>query len=221
MTRRPERSLPPGCFEALYARDPDPWRFATSAYERAKYDATLAALPRPRYAAALEVGCSIGVLTARLAERCERLLAVDVVEAALAEARRRGRDLPQVRFARRRLPGETPEGRFDLVLLSEVAYCWDADDLARAAGYLADALAPGGDLLLVRWIKATNYPLSGDDAAEGLIRAVAPFAAATASARTESYRLDLLRRTKGSGSNWTGPLRLDQDLVAIGRPRGR
>ena len=47
---RPASSLPPGYFEAIYARDPDPWRFADSAYERAKYDATLAALPRPRYA---------------------------------------------------------------------------------------------------------------------------------------------------------------------------
>ena len=34
----------PGYFERLYARDPDPWRFATSEYERDKYAATLAAL---------------------------------------------------------------------------------------------------------------------------------------------------------------------------------
>ena len=40
-----KRSLEPAYFEALYAADPDPWRFATSAYEREKYTATLAALP--------------------------------------------------------------------------------------------------------------------------------------------------------------------------------
>jgi hypothetical protein len=55
--------LPAAYFDALYARDPDPWRFATSDYERAKYRATLAALPGPLLGAALEVGCSIGVLT--------------------------------------------------------------------------------------------------------------------------------------------------------------
>ena len=37
------------------------------AYEREKYDLTLAALPEARYASALEVGCSIGVLTHDLA----------------------------------------------------------------------------------------------------------------------------------------------------------
>ena len=44
--RRPAASLPAAYFEAIYERDPDPWRFQTSAYERAKYDATLAALGR-------------------------------------------------------------------------------------------------------------------------------------------------------------------------------
>ena len=63
-------------FEALYAADPDPWDFETSAYEQAKYDATIAALPPGPISTALEVGCSIGVLTERLARPCDRLLAV-------------------------------------------------------------------------------------------------------------------------------------------------
>ena len=48
-------------FEALYAADEDPWDFTTSAYERAKYDRTVAALGDRRFARGLEVGCSIGV----------------------------------------------------------------------------------------------------------------------------------------------------------------
>ena len=48
-------------FEGIYADGPDPWGFETSEYERRKYDLTLAALPRRRYARALEPGCSIGV----------------------------------------------------------------------------------------------------------------------------------------------------------------
>ena len=74
----------PEFFERLYAAEPDPWGFETSAYERAKYDATIAALPPGPISTALEVGCSIGVLTERLARRCDRLLAVDVSEAARA-----------------------------------------------------------------------------------------------------------------------------------------
>ncbi|MFC7609312.1 SAM-dependent methyltransferase [Teichococcus aestuarii] len=68
----PTGSLPAAYFEALYAADPDPWRFRDSAYEAGKYAATLAALERPRYGRVLEVGCSIGVLTKQLAGRCDR-----------------------------------------------------------------------------------------------------------------------------------------------------
>ncbi len=74
---------PPEYFEQLYVRDPDPWRFATSGYERDKYAATLAALPNRRFASGFEVGCSIGVLTRQLAERCDALLAADGSPTAL------------------------------------------------------------------------------------------------------------------------------------------
>ena len=75
-------SLPAAYFAALYQADADPWRFASSDYERRKYAATLAALPRRAYRREFEVGCSIGVLTSQLARRCEHLLAVDVVDTA-------------------------------------------------------------------------------------------------------------------------------------------
>lgn len=187
-------SLPAGYFEALYAADPDPWRFASSEYEREKYAATLGALTRPRYRRALEVGCSIGVLTAALAPRCDALLAIDLAEAALDQARARCRHLPQVGFARLAVPGDWPAGRFDLILLSEVLYYLDAGDLARLAVHVAAALAPGGEALLVHWTGATDYPLSGDEAAEAFIAALAPVAPLGHRARTARYRLDRLHR---------------------------
>ncbi len=95
---RATSTLPTEYFDALYASDPDPWKFATSPYEKEKYALTLAACPRARYVSALEVGCSIGVLTQDVASRCDRLLAVDVAEAPLLEAKRRCADLPAVRF---------------------------------------------------------------------------------------------------------------------------
>jgi SAM-dependent methyltransferase len=189
---RQATSLPPDYFEARYAADPDPWRFATSDYERAKYAATLAALPRARYAATLEVGCSIGVLTAALAPRCDALLALDVVEAVLESARARCADRPQVRFARMTVPGDWPEGRFDLVLLSEVAYYLDRADLARLVGRVRGSLLPGGDCVLVHWLGETDYPLSGDEAADAFIADAADFARVASAARTEEYRLDVL-----------------------------
>jgi hypothetical protein len=108
MSRR-QSSIPARYFDDLYAGERDPWEFETSAYEQAKYDATLAALPRPRYRRGLEIGCSIGVLTARLAGRCGSLVAITF---------RRKRSTPPVcdagRFqtSRSRLSACRPNGRW-------------------------------------------------------------------------------------------------------------
>jgi len=191
---RRERSIGPDYFEALYRERSDPWDFETSAYEQAKYEDTLAALPAPRIGDALEVGCANGVLTRRLAARCGRLLAVDVSATALAAARRRCADQPHVRFGKRRLPQEAPDGPFDLILLSEVVYYWDEDDSARLAAWLPRAVRPGGHILLVHWLGETDYPQSGDDAVTGLAERLGDAIAVVRADRREQYRLDLWRR---------------------------
>jgi cyclopropane fatty-acyl-phospholipid synthase-like methyltransferase len=192
---RPTNSLPSDYFEAIYARDPDPWGFADSAYERAKYDATLAALAQTRYGRVLEVGCSIGVLTRDLAPRCGMLLAIDAAAAPLEAARARCAGVPQVACQQMRVPQDWPaaEGAFDLILLSEVVYYLDAADVGRLAARVRASLAPGGEVLLVHWTGATDYPLSGDAATAIFLGEAAGFAAVTRQARAERYRLDLLR----------------------------
>jgi SAM-dependent methyltransferase len=187
------QSLPASYFEALYAADPDPWKFRSSDYETAKYAATLAALPRPRYSQALEIGCSIGVLTRMLAPRCDRLLALDGSARALADARRHCADLPQAVFEQREIPRQWPRGRFDLILFSEILYYLDEEDLARVAAQTLRALRPGGEVLLVHWIGTTDYPLSGDAAVEGFLTAAGPSLQMASQSRTDRYRMDLLR----------------------------
>ena len=187
------RTLQPDYFAGCYADDPDPWRFATSPYEAAKYAATCEALPKPRYGSALEVGCSIGVLTQALAERCDALVAVDAAEAALDRARARCRDLPQVSFAGLHVPTHWPLGRFDLILLSEVVYYLDAADVARLVARVRDSLRPDGDVVLVHWTGETHYPLSGDEAAELFIREAGAAMRVSHQARTACYRLDVLQ----------------------------
>lgn len=155
-------SIDAGYFEDLYAADPDPWDFATSPYEAAKYDATVAALPRSRYGAALEVGCAVGVLTTRLAARCDALLAIDVAERALAEARARCAGVAHVTFAQAAVPDETPAGPFDLVVVSEVGYYLSPPDLARFERQLAARVVAGGHVVLVHWTGPTDYPLTAD-----------------------------------------------------------
>jgi SAM-dependent methyltransferase len=194
-------SLPPAYFEDVYGANEDPWGFATSPYEREKYAATVAALPRARYRYGFEVGCSIGVLTSLLATRCMSLLSVDVVESVVEQARERCRDLPQVRFARMVVPQEFPNDTFDLVVLSEVGYYWSLETLQDAKARIVGALEPGGHLLLVHWTPFVHdYPLTGDqvheaflDTGDGLpLRHLC-------GTRAEKYRLDLLERVAKEG----------------------
>ena len=54
-------------FDRMYSESPDPWQLGGRWYEQRKYAITLALLPYARYRHAFEPGCSIGVLTERLA----------------------------------------------------------------------------------------------------------------------------------------------------------
>lgn len=187
-------SLPPDYFDSLYARDADPWRFETSAYEREKYDKTIRSLGRPRYGRALEVGCSNGVLTQRLAPICDHLIAIDVAEAALDQARRRLGAEAHVTLLRAGLPDQLPSGPFDLIVLSEVLYYLDEADLKRAARACLDRLAPAGEVLLVHWLGATpDYPLSGDEAAEIFLKETQETLTKALTLRREQYRLERLQ----------------------------
>ena len=154
-------------FDALYTRTPDPWGMETSAYEAAKYDATLAALGERRFRSGLEVGCSIGVLSERLAARCERLLGLDVSPVALERAKRR---VPAVRFLRAEVPDDWPTDRYDLVVLSEVLYFLSAAEVAAMACLVARDLAGGGTAVVVNWTGENDRPLDGDAAADLFMR---------------------------------------------------
>lgn len=184
----------PGYFDALYAADADPWRFETSEYEAVKYADTIAALPRPHYAAAVEFGCSIGVLTEQLARHADAVLGIDVAQVALDRAAARCAALSNVSFSRMRIPDEMPERRFDLIMLSEVLYYFEPETLARLADRLREIAVPDADLVLVHWLGPTpDYPLNGDAAVDGFLAASAGWAQVMRQERRQDYRLDILR----------------------------
>jgi SAM-dependent methyltransferase len=191
--RRTE-SIPPDHFQNLYEREIDPWAFETSAYEKAKYEATLDAIG-PDGGDLLEIGCSIGVLTQLLAARCRHVLAVDVADRALAAAQRRCRGESNIEFRRLNLPKELPPALFDTVLLSEVGYYWDLGDLDRFAAWLPSSLTPRGRCVLVHWTGETDYPLTGDEVHDRLLQQLAPALRPERSLRRPEYRLDVLARS--------------------------
>ncbi|WP_353363666.1 SAM-dependent methyltransferase [Mycobacterium sp.] len=158
--------LPDRYFDELYARSRDPWRLADRWYEKRKYAITLAMLPQPVYRHALELGCSVGVLTEALTARCDHVTATDIARAALCEtdARLRAAGRRQhVTLQRTSIDCAWPADDFDLVVLSEVAYYLSENTLRRVMDSEVSKLLPGTTVLAAHWRHpVSGYPLDGD-----------------------------------------------------------
>lgn len=142
----------------------------------------------------LEIGCSIGVLTHKLAARADAVVALDISESAIATARERGADLANVEFLAADFLQADLSGAFDLILFSEVLYYLTPEDLQAAARRTADLLEPGGEVMLVHWLGQGHHTLTGDQATDGFVTALGPGFRPIRQKRKRRYRLDHLRR---------------------------
>ncbi|CAN5543241.1 SAM-dependent methyltransferase [soil metagenome] len=138
-------------FEGCWERSDDPWEHATRWYERRKYRLTVEALPRSRYRRCFEPGSGTGLLTCLLASRVDALVAMERHPRGAAATRRRCDDLPNVRAVTGEIPGDWPDGRFDLIVLSELLYYLDAPALHTTLDRAAGSLEPDGHLVAVHY----------------------------------------------------------------------
>lgn len=188
-------SLSAAYFDGIFAGDDDPWNLASSDYEAAKFDHTRSVLADRRYANGFEVGCAHGILTERIVDLCDRLLAIDISRHAVARAQRRLAGRRHLDIEMMAFPGEAPaEAGFELVVLSEVIYYWNAQDLARAGDWLRSKVVTGGRVILVHYTGATDYPHSADVAVETLWAGLADDFIIQRAEREARYRLDLWER---------------------------
>ena len=162
--------LPDDYFGEMYSQSADPWELGTRWYEQRKYAITLAMLPKERYAHAFEPGCSIGVLTALLTERCTRVTAVDVVAAALESAQRRLTDVGRcdhVTLLCQSVDEPWPPGPSDLQVLSEIRYNLTPNVLRDILDRECPRLALGATVIAAHWRhQVDGYLMSGDQANE-------------------------------------------------------
>lgn len=159
-------------FERLHAQSSDPWHYESAWYERRKRSLTLAMLSRPHYHRIFEPGCSIGVLSAELAPRCDALVCWDFSPSAVAASQRRLASWPHVRVERGELPpidersgtSGSLEVEFDLIVFSELGYYLEPDALSATIQTLKRALHEEGELVACHWRQplADGY-LSGDE----------------------------------------------------------
>ncbi|MDL2185459.1 SAM-dependent methyltransferase [Pseudomonas sp. ChxA] len=138
-------------FDQLFAGNDDPWAFRQRWYEQRKRALTLAVLTRTHYTSIFEPGCANGELSAELAARCDRLVCCDTAAAAVALAQARLLGFAHAQVHQSRLPQEWPYGQFELIVLSELCYYLDADDLQRLIDCALKALTDNGQLLACHW----------------------------------------------------------------------
>jgi SAM-dependent methyltransferase len=139
-------------FAEIFTARNDPWDYEGTAFEFEKRQAVIELLDIARngdcFRRAWEIGCAEGVLTARLAEMCERLCAVDFIPLALQRARARCLGFDNISFSEWDLTRDPAPGTFDLIVITDVFNTLGGrDTLRRARDKVVSALAPGGYLL--------------------------------------------------------------------------
>ncbi|WP_233238159.1 bifunctional 2-polyprenyl-6-hydroxyphenol methylase/3-demethylubiquinol 3-O-methyltransferase UbiG [Bordetella sp. LUAb4] len=144
-------------FEQLYAQQDDPWGVSTHWYEARKRALLLACLPSARLGRVYEPGCANGVLTQALAQRADHVFATDLSQQALNAARVRldRAGVRNVTLARAVLPEDWPVAdrhAFDLIVLSELGYYFDALAWDCMAARAVASLAPGGTIVACHWL---------------------------------------------------------------------
>lgn len=146
-------------FDDLYRHADDPWSVGQRWYERRRAELIMAMLPKPRFDRAFEPGCSIGMLSEQLADRCEELICADVVPAAVHAARQRLRASSAGASVEVRCAGieDWPAGSFDLIVFSELAYYLSDESFAGFLTSAAASLRPGGVVLAAHW----RHPVPG------------------------------------------------------------
>jgi len=183
----------PGYFDELYADNDDPWGLAQRFYETRKRDLIMASLPRQGFRRAFEPGCAVGLLSERLAERCDEVIATDVADRAVELARTRLAAHRGVTVELGRVPDQWPEGEFDLIALSEVGYY--CPDLAKLSRAVLGSLARDGVLLACHWRHpAQDHPHT----AEQVHSALGSGLRLVVSHLEEDFRLDVWSRNGDS-----------------------
>lgn len=150
-------------FDAKYSSDHDPWGFATDRYELDRYRTMLAFVDPVVHRRIFEPGCSIGVLTERLARVGGTVHATDISDMAVGRARQRCSRWPAVTVdVGGLIPSPGPD--YDLVVFSEVGYYQHRYALAVTLRELAERIRSGGRLIVAHWIGTSpDHLLHGND----------------------------------------------------------
>lgn len=148
-------------YRRMYETSVEPWNYNHRGAEilRHKEIAQFLAEVQPKYDAGLDIGCSLGQLTQKLAPLCGQLFAFDVSLAAVQKARSRCQS-PHIRFLLAELPGLPFAGeKFDLIVAADAIHEF-VPEVKRemAIGEIFSALKKNGYALFTDYMKSEYFP---------------------------------------------------------------
>lgn len=157
-------------FEEKYRLVVDPWDFATDNYEQERYRLIMESLEGGKYSIAFEPGCSIGMLTERLALLCGRVYASDFSATAVARSRARCEHLHNVVVECAELNSSSSIHGADLVVLSEIGYYFTEPQYVAVVKNIVSQMAPMSVLLAAHWLgHSKDHVRSGDQVHQTLM----------------------------------------------------
>ncbi|WP_426138784.1 class I SAM-dependent DNA methyltransferase [Psychrobacter sp. TWR1-1-1] len=169
-------------FDALYHNNTDPWQYQTRWYEKRKREICLAMLPKSHYHYAIELGCGNGVLSELLAQRCQTLISIDGNQQAVKLAKERLAELPHAYVIQGVIPTillnlerklidtdslsdnvSATRSPFDLIVISEVLYYLEPNDIDTVIAWAQQNIAIDGTLLCCHWRYAIDgFAMTGE-----------------------------------------------------------
>ncbi len=135
----------------------------------------------------------MGELTARLAKRCDVVIATDFSPSAVMQARVCCRDLRNVTVVEADLAEEPPAGPFDLIVFSEVGYYFAKPLLSEIVHRLAGKLGRGGEFVAVHWLGTSEDHVMHGNEVHAVLAASLPLVLMKRE-RHPGFRLDVWAR---------------------------
>ena len=145
-------------FERLHRDESEPWMFGARAAEILRHEWIVETARQMTPNRVVDVGCTVGQLTARLVAELPSVVAIDVSPTAVGHAKRRVG--PGAQF----LSGSVtalPVGdcRFELAIAADGLYSWNlqVDERRIALAELHRVLVPGGHVILTEHVRPSRF----------------------------------------------------------------
>jgi 2-polyprenyl-3-methyl-5-hydroxy-6-metoxy-1,4-benzoquinol methylase len=138
-------------FEHKYRRHGDYFGYRSNPYELEKYERTLTCMLEWRRgkSSALEIGCSVGVFTSMIADKFDKVIAVDIAREALSIAAGEVGGAGDVGYVQSDLLSLDLDRTFDVIFCAEVLMYVREADAQKACAVLDKHLASNGLIIEV------------------------------------------------------------------------